>query len=120
SQHAVPKAGRSGIENLKQPKPKECQERNLEGNAKSLDPLGALGPVKRNIEDDRQRVFGEIDGHIIAEKLTDKILEQNPANEQIETPAPIIQNGDDHRSADKQNRHVSKVHEIIRQDKSRD
>src|SRR5713226_1490038 len=72
---------------------------------KRLDPIAPASPMsieEGKIDDRDKYVFREIDGHIVAEKLSRQVLKQQPSEKEIQTVPPVIENGDHDRAASNQ------------------
>ena len=94
--------GEAGLNICKNPNQIIYQKRDSERDAEFLNPFSEAGSKKRNIENKGQRILRKIDGHVVTKIFPDKILEENPANEDIEPSSPIIENRDDDHAPDYQ------------------
>src|SRR5260370_289681 len=90
AKQAVKHAACAWIENLGGGKPEENQERKQERRAKGCF-LFFIAPfrVKGDVDQDHQEILGEINHHVVAQILAYKILEEQPAKEDVEALTPV-------------------------------
>src|SRR5205814_1815715 len=92
AKETVEHAGRARVKHLAHDEPNHQQQRNQKRGLESRDVLAAsaCGP-KGDVNQDDQKILGEINCHVIAKELAGKILEKKPAEKEIQAVPPVVQ-----------------------------